>query len=156
MTILCPLSRRITRPLSFLVFCAWVPTMAILVQRSAVATASPSLAADLARYGTSAEWRGVYYRDEKIGFTVSQTLPAEDGFELQEDGRLQMALLGARNVVTIRTRARVDREFALRSFDFSLDPGTGGTSVGGTIDGRRLHLRIATGAGTHEDRKSVV
>lgn len=129
--------------------------MVLLVQRSGVATASTSLASDLARYGTSAEWRGVYYRDEKIGFTVSQTLPARDGFELQEDGRLQMSLLGAQNVVTVRTRARVDRDFALRAFDFSLDPGTGGTSVSGTVDGRRLHLRIVTAAGTHEEDRDL-
>src|SRR3954454_10683850 len=115
MTILRPFPRQITRPLTWLVFCAWVPTMAILVQRSCVTGASGSPATDLARYGTSAEWRGVYYRDEKIGFTVSQTIASDAGFELQEDGRLQMSLLGARNVVAIRTRARVDRDFAVRT-----------------------------------------
>ncbi len=134
-----------------LVFGVWVPTMVLVVQRSCVAAASSSPATDLARYGTSAEWRGVYYRNEKIGFTVSQTVPAGEGFELQEDGRLQMSLLGARNVVSIRTHARVDRDFAIQSFDFSLDPGTGGTTVRGTIDGRTLHLSVSTASGTHEE-----
>ena len=153
--ILRPLSRQITRPLTFLVFCAWVPTMAILVQRASIATASPSLAADLARYGTSAEWRGVYYRNEKIGFTVSQTSATDDGFELQEDGRLQMSLFGARNVVSIRTRASVDRTFAIRSFEFSLDPGTGGTIVRGAVNDRRLHLTVSTPSGTHEEDRDL-
>ena len=89
-----PLPRRVTRPLSVLVLCAWAGTMAIVVHRSFVEAASGSLATDLARYGTAAEWRGVYYRGEKIGFTVSQTIATDDGFELQEDGRLQMSLLG--------------------------------------------------------------
>ena len=151
MKVLHPLPRMITRPFTFLVWCAWVPTMVLLVQRSCVAAASSSLATDLARYGTSAEWRGVYYRNEKIGFTVSQTIPVGEGFELQEDGRLQMSLLGARNVVSIRTRARVDRDFAVQSFDFSLDPGSGGTTVRGTVDGRRLHLAVLTASGTHEE-----
>jgi transglutaminase-like putative cysteine protease len=151
MKVLRPLSREMTRPLTFLVFCAWVPTMVLLVQRSCVGAASSSVAADLARYGTSAEWRGVYYRNEKIGFTVSQTIPAGEGFELQEDGRLQMSLLGARNVVSIRTRARVDKDFAVQSFDFSLDSGSGGTTVRGTVDGRRVHLAVLTASGTHED-----
>src|SRR5574339_411558 len=140
MKVLHPLPRPLTRPLTFLVFCVWMPTMALLVQRSCVAAASTNLATDLARYGTSAQWRGVYYRNEKIGFTVSQTIPAGESFELQEDGRLQMSLLGARSVVSIRTRARVDKDFAVQSFDFSLDPGTGATTVRGTIDGRTLHL----------------
>src|SRR6188508_1860287 len=155
MQILHPLSRQITRPLTFLVFCAWIPTMVLLVQRSCVAAASTSLATDFARYGTSAEWRGVYYRNEKIGFTVSQTFPTDGGFEIREDGRLQMSLLGARNVVSIRTRAEVDKDFAVRAFDFSLDPGTGGTSVRGTIDGHRLHLTVSTAAGTHEEDREL-
>jgi transglutaminase-like putative cysteine protease len=155
MTMFRPLSRRITRPLSLLVLCAWIATMAIVVQRYVADAGATSLATDLARYGTAAEWRGVYYRNEKIGFTVSQTISIHDGFELQEDGRLQMSLLGARNVVSIRTTARVDRDFNLRSFDFSLDPGTGGTRVHGEVQGRRLHLIVATAAGSHEQDRDL-
>ncbi len=155
MQLLRPLPQQITRLFTWLVWCAWVPTMVLLVQRSCVATASSSLATDFARYGTSAEWRGVYYRNEKIGFTVSQTMPAGKGFELQEDGRLQMSLLGARNVVSIRTRARVDKDFAVQSFEFSLDSGTGGTTVRGTITQRTLHLTISTASGTHEEDRDL-
>jgi transglutaminase-like putative cysteine protease len=148
MKLLRPLPRRVTRPVSLLVLCAWVATMALLIHRSFIEASSGNLATDLARYGKAAQWRGVYYRNEKIGFTVSQTVQTDDGFELQEDGRLQMSLLGAQNVVTIRTTARVDRGFTLRSFDFSLDPGTGGTKVHGQASGRRLHVVISTAAGS--------
>jgi hypothetical protein len=82
--------------------------MVALVNRSYV-QATGNLATDLARYGSSAQWRGVYYRGEKIGFTVSQTTSIEGGeghedggFELQEDGQLQMALLGAHTITTSR------------------------------------------------------
>lgn len=154
MTLLRPLSRRVTRPVSLVVLLAWVATMAVLVHRSFADASSGSLATDLARYGTAAQWRGVYYRSDKIGFTVSQTVPTDDGFEIQEDGRLQMSLLGAQTVAAIRTTARVDRAFALKSFDFSLDPGTGGTKVHGDVDGRRLHITIASASGTRtEDRE---
>lgn len=153
MKLLRPLPRRVTRPVSLLVLCAWIATMAILVHRTFIEASSGNLATDLARYGTAAQWRGVYYRNEKIGFTVSQTVATDDGFELQEDGRLQMSLLGAQNVVAIRTTARVDRDFALRSFDFSLDPGTGGTRIHGELNGLRLHIVMSTAAGSHtEDR----
>lgn len=129
--------------------------MAILVQRSYAVARPENLATDLARYGTAAQWRGVYYRNEKIGFTVSQTIATDTGFELQEDGRLQMSLLGAQNVVSIRTRAQVDSDFVLRSFVFSLDPGTGGTTVRGVIDGLRLHLTIETSSGRHEEDRTL-
>src|ERR1700682_4936092 len=90
-----PLSRAVTRPLSFLVLVAWAAVMAVLVNRSYLQASSANLATDLARYGSSALWRGVYSRGEKMGFTVSQTVPEDDGFGLAEDGRLQMSLLGA-------------------------------------------------------------
>jgi transglutaminase-like putative cysteine protease len=148
MMLLRPLPRPVTRSVSFLMLCAWVATMAVLVHRTLIEASSGNLATDLARYGKAAQWRGIYYRNEKIGFTVSQIVQQDDGFELQEDGRLQMSLLGAQNVVSIRTTARVDRGFAVRAFDFSLDPGTGGTKVHGEVSGRRLHVVITTAAGS--------
>src|SRR4030095_11352906 len=134
MHILRPLPRAITRPIALVVLVAWAATMATLVARSYGQSSQTNLATDLARYGSTAVWRGVYYRGEKIGFTVSQTTRTEDGFELQEEGRLQMLLLGQDTGARIRTTARVDTSFTLRSFDFSLDPGTGPVTVRGTVD----------------------
>ncbi len=85
------------------VLVAWVACMGLLVQRAYLQASAANLATDLARYGTAAQWRGVYYRGEKVGFTVSQVVPADDGFELQEDGRLQMSLLGATTPAVIKT-----------------------------------------------------
>src|SRR5256885_15966649 len=118
-----PLPRSATQAFSALILVVWVAVMALLVHRSYLQASAANLATDLARYGSAAVWRGVYYRGEKIGFTVSQTVTEGDGFELQEDGRLQMALLGATTAATIRTRAHVDGAFTLRAFEFSLDPG---------------------------------
>ena len=141
-----PLPRRVTRLASFAVLIAWIGSMAVLVDRSYL-QASSSLATDLARYGSQATWRGVYYRGEKIGFTVSQIVESKDGFEIQEDARLQMTLLGATTPAAVRTTARVDPEFALRSFDFSLDPGTGPIRIEGQLDGTRQSLAITSPAG---------
>jgi transglutaminase-like putative cysteine protease len=155
MRLLRPLPRAVTRPVSILVLIAWMATMVALVSRSYLHASSTNLATDLARYGTAAVWRGVYYRGEKIGFTVSQTLPRDDGFELDEDGRLQMSLLGATTAATIHTTAIVDASFALRSFDFSLDPGTGPVAVRGQINGRRLTLDVATASGSRTEVREL-
>jgi hypothetical protein len=82
------LSRAVTRPISLLVLVAWAATIGILVKRTYLEAASVNLATDLARYGSSAQWHGIYYKGEKIGFSVSQVDAKDDGFELQEDGRL--------------------------------------------------------------------
>jgi transglutaminase-like putative cysteine protease len=133
--------------------------MVALLDRSYMQASPANLATDLARYGPTAVWRGVYYRGEKIGFTVSQTTRADDGFELQEDGRLQMLLLGQDTAATIRTTARVDTSFMLRSFDFSLDPGTGPITVKGTLDRPgdiyQLTLAIDSGSVRHTETREL-
>lgn len=146
-----PLPRTVTRPLTVLILILWVGTIGTLARRSTPV----SLATDLSRYGTTAQWRGVYYRGDKIGFTVSQTVPTADGFELQEDGRLEMTLLGATTATSIRTTVKVDRTFALRSFEFSLDPGTGPIDVRGALDGRRLTLSITSAGVTRSDVREL-
>jgi transglutaminase-like putative cysteine protease len=154
-----PLPRRVTRPITVLVIAAWLVTMAALVNREYLQASSATLATDLARYGPTAVWNGIYYRGEKIGFTVSQTTRTDDGFELQEDGRLQMLLLGQASAATIRTTARVDPAFALRSFDFSLDPGTGATIVRGVVEPRgqtfRLNLSITSSGSTRTETRDL-
>jgi len=155
-----PLPRIVTRPLAFLSLIAWLVTMAALVNRSYLQASPANLATDLARYGPTAVWRGVYYRGEKIGFTVSQTTRTDEGFELLEDGRLQMVMLGQDTAATIHTAARVDSSFELRSFDFSLDPGTGPILVKGTIDSSagnqyRLTLAITSGQATRTETREL-
>jgi transglutaminase-like putative cysteine protease len=155
-----PLPRSVTRLSSAAILLAWAFAMTTLVHQSYLRGASPNLATDLARYGSSAEWRGVYYRGDKIGFTVSQTVPTEEGFELQEDGRLQMSLLGAASAAALHTVARVDSTFHLTSFEFSLDPGTGAIVVRGRVDpmpgggsGARLVVAVTSAGRTRvEDR----
>jgi hypothetical protein len=149
-----PWPRSVTRPLSAAILILWAAQMAALVNRSYL-QASPSLATDLARYGSSAQWRGIYYRGEKIGFTVSQTVPVDSGFEVQEDGQLQMTLLGATTFATIRTTARVDEAFALQSFTFMLDAGTGPVEVRGRVNGRRLALDVVTASGTRSEEREL-
>jgi transglutaminase-like putative cysteine protease len=150
-----PLPPGLTRPLSWLALVAWVVQMALLVDRSYLQAANVSLAGDLARYGSGAQWKGVYYHGEKIGFTVSQTRPLGDGYEIDEDGQLQMSLLGVTTPARMRTRVEVDRAFGLQSFSFSLDPGTGPMEVSGALQGRRLALTVRTAAGTRTEARDL-
>lgn len=129
--------------------------MAVMVNRTYLQASPVNLATDLARYGSTAQWRGVYYRGEKIGFTVSQVERTDDGFELREDGRLQFSLLGATTAAILRTSATVDRTFALKTFEFSLDPGTGPMTVRGRLDGLRLALEIVSASGTRSETREL-
>src|SRR5688572_2004398 len=129
--------------------------MGVVINRSYLQASPINLATDLARYGSTAQWRGVYYRGEKIGFTVSQVQATDDGFELQEDGRLQFSLLGAVTPAILRTTAQVDRNFSLQSFDFSLDPGTGPMAIKGRLDGLKLSLEMSSASGSRTETRDL-
>ena len=154
-TLLRPLPARLARLLSVLVVLAWLAQMGALLRRAFAATPL-ALAADLASYSGQAQWRGIYYRGDKIGFSVGQTTPTDDGYEIREDARLSMTLVGAETAVRMTSRALVDRAFALRSFAFSLDPGTGPTSIEGTLRGLRLELTIRSPAGERRETRNLV
>jgi len=151
-TLLRPLPRRLSRVLCAVILVGWVAQMGWLLRTASARTA---LSGDLARYGSAAQWKGIYYRGEKIGFSVSETLPVGDGFELREDAQIQMALLGSTSPVRLVTVARVDAGFDLKGFTFSLDPGTGPITIDGTIDGKRLSLAITTGGSPRTEQREL-
>jgi transglutaminase-like putative cysteine protease len=149
-----PLPRPAARLLSALVLLAWVAQMGLLA-RSTWSSSPVALAADLARYGASAQWRGIYYRGDKVGFSVGQTTPTETGYEVREDSRLQMLLLGSTASIRMTSLATVDRAFNLQRFAFTLDAGTGPTEVKGTLDGRRLDLTLRTPSGERRETREL-
>ncbi len=155
MTLFRPIPRRVARVLSSAVLLAWVVTMGFVLARTYAQARSLNLATDLARYGTAAEWRGVYYRGEKIGFSVSQTTPKGDGFEVEEDARLQMSLLGATTPATVKTTATLDQNFSLQAFTFSLDPGTGPVQISGRVSGTHVSVTIRTASGTQSIERDL-
>ncbi len=66
-----------------------------------------------------------------------------------------MNLVGATTAVRMTSRALVDRAFSLRSFSFSLDPGTGPTHIEGTLSGLRLDLVIRNSAGERRETRQL-
>jgi len=97
-----PLPRPAARLLSGLVLVAWVAQMAVLVRR-AWSSSPVALAADLAQYGSSPVAGHLLPRrqDRLLG----RPDDADRGrYEIREDGRLQMSLLGATSSVRLSSR----------------------------------------------------
>lgn len=145
------LPHRVTRPFTAVAMAAWALAMFFVVRKATEQTAL-ALTTDLSSYGERAKWSGIYYRGEKIGFSVGQTSEIADGFRIQEDAQLQLTLMGATTQSVLKTRVDVDRDYALRSFQFSLDPGSGPIQVSGRLDTpTRLVTKIVS-AGTERER----
>src|SRR5258707_3701381 len=66
-----------------------------------------------------------------------------------------MTLLVARSPARLHTAVQVDKAFEVRSFQFSMDPGTGPIEIGGTVDGRRLQLTVKTPSSTRTETREL-
>ena len=119
-----------------------------MVVRKATEQTALALTSDLAAYGERARWSGIYYRGEKIGFSVSQMTERPGGFKLQEDAQMLLTLMGASTASRLHTEVNVDPQYMLQDFAFSLDPGTGPISIKGTLEApTRLAVRIISATG---------
>ena len=67
-----------------------------------------------------------------------------------------MSLFGATTSTAIQTSARVNRDFQLQAFDFSLDPGTGPIKVHGDVEAKRLILAVTTSAGVRVEQRDLI
>ena len=120
----------------------------VLVVRKATEQTALALTSDLAAYGERARWSGIYYRGEKIGFSVSQVTERSGGFKLQEDGQILLTLMGATTASKLHTEVNVDPQYMLQDFAFSLDPGTGPIGIKGVLETpTRLAIKIVSPTG---------
>ncbi len=126
----------------------------VFVVRKATEQTALALTSDLAAYGERARWSGIYYRGEKIGFSVSQmTERPEGGFKLQEDGQMIITLMGDSIASKLKTEVNVDPQYMLQNFSFSLDPGTGPIAIKGVLESpTRLSIKVASPGGGERSR----
>ena len=141
------LPKGLQAPLTLITLLAWVGAMGLVARRATEQTAL-ALTSDLAAYGERARWSGIYYRGEKIGFSVSQVTERSGGFKLQEDGQMLLTLMGATTASKLHTEVNVDPQYALQDFTFSLDPGTGPIGIRGVLEApKRLAVKITSASG---------
>jgi hypothetical protein len=99
----------------------------------------------------------------EIGFTVSQTVPLDatgngdgyGGFELQEDGQLQMSLLGVHTFTKLKTRARVDSPSSSSRSSSRSIPGPVPFTITGEIRDRELAMSITSGGATRTEVRTL-
>jgi hypothetical protein len=90
----------------------------------------------------SEEWMEIFYKDRKVGYTVSKVTKLKEAFEINEEIFLALNLMGSVQEILSSTRAQVDKEFLLERFDFSLSSGFAQFVISGEIKGNDLYLRI--------------
>lgn len=91
------------------------------------------------------EWKEIYHRDKKVGYTVSLIQPFSGGYFVQEEVFLRLNLMGEASSVYTATQCRVDDQFLLKSFNFSMTSGVVRFYLSGKVQGDELVLQTGKG-----------
>jgi len=124
----------------------WLGLMGMLVRRERAADGLDasllSPAAEPAEPGADAvEWYGVYQREQKIGHARRVERRTADGWVLEDESRLVLAMLGAPQTVTTTLHAETDADYGLRRFRFVLVSPAATFAASGVSDGMMLEVR---------------
>ena len=99
------------------------------------------------------EWAGVYYQDQKIGYSHNSLKRIEDGYQIHHTIMLDMVMMG----VAQKTRAQVntvtDHEFNLQVFSLRINTGAVSFIAYGNIDADNVMSISVVSGGKTEEKK---
>lgn len=87
------------------------------------------------------EWKEIFYKGKKVGYSVSLIKPVEDDYIIQEDIYLRLQLGGLPGNVHTITQCRVDKNFYLKEFNFSMSSGVVKFYLKGRVEGKTLIIQ---------------
>lgn len=90
----------------------------------------------------SEEWKEIFLKGRKVGYTVTRIKAIKDIFEVNEEIFLTVNLMGSTQEILSSIRAELDEEFLLNNFNFSLSSGLIEFKISGTIKGNNLYLSM--------------
>ena len=140
-----------TRLVEILIVCAWLGLMGVLALRtsghgpSSAGGADGGIALLEAVDSEDAEWMGVYMDDQKIGAALSDRIPTQDGFRIQERSYLKIRAFEQDKEITTAFVAETDKGGRLRGFNFYLSAPPVRTDVAGEVQGDALELTMSSG-----------
>ncbi len=86
------------------------------------------------------DWREIYLKDRKVGYTVSLIRPFKEGYFIQEELFLKLNLMGLGRNLYALTQAQVDEKLLLKSFQFMMTSGVVRFRMSGKVEGDVLVL----------------
>ena len=90
------------QPLFVAILGFWMVMLGLLVQRTWRPTTAETVVPAPREPQLGEDWMGVYYKDQKVGYTHESISADGDGFQFSEDSLLRVTVLNAPQ--TVRTR----------------------------------------------------
>ncbi len=96
-------------------------------------------------------WNGIFYQESHVGYSVSRVSPALEGGTLYEGrSQLSLATFGKLQRIVTASAALVDRDGALRSFDFFLASDQVRLSARGEVRGDEIIIDVSQAGETRQ------
>jgi hypothetical protein len=103
--------------------------------------------------GAHREWREIFLKDRKVGYSVDLIKPFKKGYFIQEEIFLRLNLMGLGSSLHTVTQCRVDERFTLESFTFAMGSGVVRFHVSGKVQGDVLE--VETGRGKNRATQTI-
>jgi hypothetical protein len=121
----------------------WLVFMALLVRRtefSSNETPGSGGSSSLSVERQDKEWREIFLKKRKVGYTVSLIRSFKTGYFIQEELFLNLNLMGLGRSLYSLTQAQVDKNLLLKSFHLMMSSGVVRYRMSGKVDGDVLVL----------------
>ncbi len=133
----------------------WMLLMGVLVQKTYFNAVESYSNANQAGHQLRPreEWMGIYWGDDKVGYAVSKIKKAFQGYEIHEQGIMDLTVMGTPQRIDTQVTSQVDNAFMLKSFEFRMFSNLFSFQAKGTIKGKELHMDLLSGGSV---KKSVI
>lgn len=149
--------RKLFHLLGILIVCFWLLMMGHLVKRlefSGNALEKTSVAAPGDIGTAQKEWKEIFLKDRKVGYSVSFIRPFQKGYFMQDEVFLRLNLMGFDKGIYTLTQTNADENFILKDFVFKMTSGVVSYNVSGRVEGNRLFVK--TGTGIEQDEREIM
>ena len=89
---------------------------------------------------TDREWREIFFKEKKVGYSVGSINAVNDGYFLQDEIFLRLNLTGFSSDVHTVTQANLDDKYLLRNFYFKMTSGVVSYVITGKVKGEELEI----------------
>jgi len=100
------------------------------------------------------EWKEIYLKDRKVGYSISFIRPFKDGYFIQDEVFLRLNIMGLDKGIYTITQTNTDKNFILKEFVFKMNSGLVSYDISGIVDGDRLLIK--TGKGSNRQEREIM
>ncbi len=128
----------------FVIVLIWILMLGWLVQKHYFKSPFAAVLTGSSVSEFSQEWMGIYFQDNKIGYSNLGYGPDGEGYRYKEQSYIEVTLQGFHMEISTRTFAVTDKDFSLKRFDFEIKSGLVDTKIRGEVAGKVLKLEMET------------